>query len=81
MEYAILRNKPVAHFRYRGSHSKPVRRTILLTELRRDVVTGYEVREGNNTCDVSDAPIKSFCRDKIMDLERLSLTQAGVDID
>jgi hypothetical protein len=80
-DYPILRNRPVARFRYRGSHSKPIRREVWITDLRHDVVTGYEIREGNATCDLSDAKIKSFSRDKIMDFERLSLKSAGVVTD
>ena len=78
-DYPILRNRPVANFRYKGSHSKPIRRSVVLTDIRRDVVTGYEIREGNTTCDLSTAPIKSFCRDKIVDFERLSMKSAGLD--
>ena len=78
VDYPILRNKPVARFRYKGSHSKAIRREVYITDLRKDVVTGYEVREGNNTFDLSKAPIKSFARDKIMGFERLSFKSAGV---
>jgi hypothetical protein len=81
VDYPILRNRPVARFRYKGSHSKAIRREVFITDLRKDVVTGYEVREGNNTCDLGDAPIKSFARDKIMGFERLSLKSAGVSTD
>jgi len=77
-DYPIIRNKPVAVFRYKGSHSKPVRRQVFLTEIRRDVITGYETRSGNMTCDLDEAEVKSFARSKIFDLERLSLRDAGV---
>ena len=77
--YPILRNRPVANFKYKGSHSKPIRRQVVLTDVRRDVITGYEIREGNTTYDLSTAPVKSFCRDKIVDLERLSMKSAGLD--
>lgn len=72
-DYAILRNKPVARFRYRGSHSKPVRRELYLTEVRRNAITGYETREGNTIRSIDEAVIKTFSRDKIVDLERFSL--------
>jgi len=75
--YPIIRNKPVAKFRYKGSHSKPVRRTVLLTEVKRTTLTGYEIRSGNDTCNPDDYAIRSFSRDKIVDLERFSMT--GVD--
>jgi hypothetical protein len=77
-DYPIIRNKPVAQFRYKGSHSKPVRRQVFLTEIRRNVITGYETLSGRATCALDDAEIKSFTRDKILDFERLSLKDAGV---
>lgn len=65
-DYEPVRNLPVAQFYYRGqSHSHPVRRTVLIVEATRNHITGYELREGNNTRDIDDAPIKTFCRDKI----------------
>lgn len=72
--YPIVRNQPIAKFRYRGSHSKPVRRTVLLTEINRGTFTGYEVRDGNTVRDLGKAPIKSFSRDEIQDLVRLSVS-------
>jgi len=67
----IIRNLPVASFYYRGSHSHPVRRTVLLTEAGRDFYKGYEVRNGNETFDVTDAPIKTFLKDKIATVRQL----------
>ena len=75
-EYPIIRNQPVARFKYKGSHSKPVRREVVLTETRKDVFTGYETRVGNEVCDLEDADIRSFTRDKILDLARMSLKEA-----
>ena len=72
--YPVIRNRPIAKFRYKGHHSKPVRRTVLLTEVQRGILRGYEVREGNETRDPEDEVIKSFSRDKILDLERFSMT-------
>lgn len=72
LTYPILRNKPVAKFSYKGTHSKPVRRTVLLTALERNVITGYEVREGNEVRDPCESVIKSFSRDSIQDLRRFS---------
>lgn len=77
-DYPIIRNKPVARFRYKGSHSKPVRREVFLTEIRRDVITGYETQSGRDCSDLDAAEVKSFARDKVLDLERLSLRDAGV---
>jgi hypothetical protein len=72
--YPVIRNQPIAKFRYKGNHSKPVRRTVFLTEVTRGILRGYEVREGNDTRDPEDEVIKSFSRDKILDLERFSMT-------
>lgn len=63
--YEIVRNQPVATFYYKGSHSRPVQRTVFITETDGDVFKGYEVREGNEVRDVKDAPIKSFRKDWI----------------
>lgn len=72
--FPVIRNRPVARFRYKGTHSKPVRREIRLTKVTRDIITGYEVREGNETRPMDKAIIKSYSRDKIKDLERLPLS-------
>ena len=72
LTYPILRNKPVAKFRYKGTHSKPVRRTVLLTALERNVITGYEIREGNEVRNPEECAIKSFSRDSIQSLKRFS---------
>lgn len=61
----IIRNKPVAKFYYRGSHSHPVRRTVLITETDGDIITGYEIREGNEIRAEETAPVKSFRVDRI----------------
>lgn len=65
MQYETIKSNPVAKFVYRGSHSKPVRRTILITENTKDIIKGYEVREGNEVRETDAAPIKSFRKDKI----------------
>jgi hypothetical protein len=46
-KHPILKTLPVAKFFYKGSHSHPVRRTILVIENNRDDIVGYELREGN----------------------------------
>ena len=87
----LIRNKPVAQFFYKGTHSHPVQRTVLITEQNRDVLTGYEIRSGREIREMDDAPIKTFSRDKIAmtnqlrggskvkngvsTLERMSITQ------
>ena len=74
--YSVVRNRPVARFRYKGSHSKPVRREIRIVAVEKDVITGYEVREGNVQRDLANAPIKSFSRSEMLDVERLSSRDA-----
>lgn len=46
MNYKITKNSPVARFWYKGTHSHPVKRTVLVIESDRYVLTGYEIREG-----------------------------------
>lgn len=65
MSYDVIRNQPVAKFLYKGNHSHPIRRTVLLTEVDKNILKGYEVRCGNETIDVDMAPVKSFRRDKV----------------
>ncbi len=75
LEYPVIRNKPIAKFRYKGTHSKPVRRTVLITALERNIITGYEVREGNELRDLEvEEVIKSFTKEEILDLERFAAT-------
>lgn len=63
--YEIARKKPVAKFYYKGHHSHPVRRTILVVKSTPKIIVGYELREGNLKHKLKDAPVKSFRRDKI----------------
>jgi hypothetical protein len=77
MEYDIVRNQPVAKFFYKGTHSHPIRRTVLVTEQSGDVLKGYEVREGTTLRDVEDAPIKSFRKDKIAMTNQLRGSKAS----
>ena len=65
LKYQPVRNLPVARFWYQGTHSHPVRRTILVVESDRKLIRGYELREGNTVRSLKDAPIKSYRRDKI----------------
>jgi hypothetical protein len=65
MKYNLVDNVPVARFYYKGNHTHPVRRTVLITESTRDHVKGYELREGNVVRLASKAPIKTYNRDKI----------------
>lgn len=65
MKYQVVKNLPVARFWYKGTHTHPVRRTILVTESTRNYISGYELRNGNIVRTVAKAPIKSYRRDKI----------------
>jgi hypothetical protein len=64
--FCLIRNLPVWKFFYKGTHSKPVRTTLAVTEVRGDVVKGYVLRRGNEVCSrLQDAPIKSFKKSEI----------------
>lgn len=65
MDYPIIKSRPAAKFFYRGTHSHPIRRTVLITESTKEYIKGYEVREGQTVREVDEAPIKSFRLDKI----------------
>lgn len=69
--YEVVRNQPVARFYYQGSHSHPVRRTIVVTRSHRRYIEGYELREGSITRDISEAPIKKYRRDRIATADKL----------
>ena len=64
--YSLVRNRPVARFFYRGKHTHPVRRTVLIVENNGKTFTGYELREGDMVRSTVDkAPVKSFRKDRI----------------
>lgn len=65
----------MAKFYYKGSHSDPVRRTILVTESSEDYISGYEVRVGNIIREPADAPIKSYARSRIAKVRGWSATR------
>jgi hypothetical protein len=69
--YKIVESYPVARFYYKGKHSHPIRRTVLIVEQSRHRITGYEVREGSVVRDVSSAPIKSYSRTAIARYNKL----------
>jgi len=69
--YEISRNQPVARFYYQGSHSHPVRRTILVIESTANLLTGYELREGSTVRQYRNAPIKSYRKDLIATEDQL----------
>lgn len=64
-KYKLVNTHPVARFYYKGSHSHPVRRTVLVTESTDNRIVGYEVRAGDIVRQPNGAPIKSYLRRKI----------------
>ncbi len=71
MEYEIIKGRPVAKFFYKGTHSHPIKRTVLITETSKSYFKGYEIREGATVRGTDDAPIKSFSIDKIASTDDL----------
>ncbi len=65
--YDLVSSKPVARFYYKGNHTHPVRRTVLIIEDREDMIVGYEVREGSTVRTVPECleTIKSYRKDRI----------------
>jgi len=75
MKYDVVDNLPVARFCYKGNHTHPVRRTVLVTESKKTHISGYELREGNIVRVSSNAPIKTYIRSKIAKTNNLRLEQ------
>jgi DNA polymerase IIIc chi subunit len=65
--------KPIAKFYYKGSHSHPIRRTVLVLISNKESFTGFELREGSIVRKLSKAPIKAYARDKIATYRQLGL--------
>lgn len=65
MKYGLVRNTPVARFWYKGTHTHPVRRTVLVIEQTREYIRGYEIREGRNIRTAAKAPVKTYRRERI----------------
>ena len=63
--HPILKKKPIARFYYQGSHTHPVRRTVLLIQATPKYIRGYELRDGSVVRDFKDAPIKTYRRERI----------------
>lgn len=76
MKYKVVKTLPVARFWYKGSHTHPVRRTVLVTESNKNFICGYELRDGNDVRTAAKAPVKSFRRDKIARGESLRIGNA-----
>ena len=64
-DYKLVKNLPVAFFYYQGSHSHPVRRTVLVVTTTSRTITGFELRECNEVRNFTKAPVKSYRRGKI----------------
>ena len=65
MTYSITKNLPVARFYYKGNHSHPVKRTVLIIESNEKWFKGYELREGSETRSFAGAPVKTYSRSKV----------------
>lgn len=63
--YEFVTENPVARFRYQGSHTHPVRRVVIVTRETPTLITGYELREGKILRGFSQAPIRSYRKDRI----------------
>lgn len=70
-QYQFVRNNPVARFYYKGDHTHPVRRTVLIINQNNNLITGYELREGADVRNFKDAPIKSYRRNKIAKVSQI----------
>ena len=80
--YELVRNQPVARFYYQGTHSHPIRRTVLVVEETDTHITGYEMRCGNEVRDVGEArkTVRTYRKDKIAkwgDYSRLRQSSVG----
>ncbi len=58
-------NYPVARFFYKGNHTHPVRRTIIVIKQTAETITGYELREGATIRSFQNSPVKSYRKDTI----------------
>lgn len=65
--YQPIVRKPVAKFYYKGSHTHPVRRTVVIIEDRPDVIVGYEFRVGSTVRSRQEAmkTVRSYKKSRI----------------
>lgn len=63
----LVPRNTVARFYYQGTHSHPIRRTVLVIEETKDHITGYEIREGSVVRSISETreTIRKYRKDKI----------------
>ena len=71
MNYDLVRHLPVARFYYKGNHSHPVRRTVLVINSDSKFIKGYEVREGTTVRIGNDLPVKTYKRSNIARTKQL----------
>jgi len=64
-QYQFVKSQPVAKFFYKGDHTHPVRRTLLIIQQTDTLLTGYELREGSKVREFKNSPVKSYRKDKI----------------
>ena len=69
----VKTNEQYAKFWYKGSHSHPVRRTVLIKTMNDQFIEGYELREGNKVKSPNKASLKKYCRTKIAQHKNLRL--------
>jgi len=63
--YETVRERPIARFYYKGTHSHPVRRTVLIIENKPRFLRGYELREGSEVRSLNNAPVKTYTKSRI----------------
>lgn len=65
--YNLVSRNPVARFYYKGSHSHPIRRTVLVIEETDTMISGYEFRAGNEirTREEALSKVRSYRKDRI----------------
>lgn len=71
IKYEFYKKRPVARFFYQGSHTHPVRRTIIIINQTPNIIVGYEVREGAITRNVKNAPVKSYKKSLIAKVKQI----------
>jgi len=63
--------KPIAKFYYKGNHSHPIRRTVLVLKSNKENFTGFELREGCVVRKLANSPIKTYSRNQIATYRQL----------
>lgn len=67
----IVEKLLVYKFYYKGTHSHPIRRTVLILKDMEDYFCGYELREGKFVRNLSNAPVKNYTKSKVATLNQL----------